>query len=76
MAKKKKVKAKNVSHTQGEENVTKEVSVSVTESDPLPTPKPAIQAEPLMKTVGKGGFVETLTKTEYDKKYGKKKKKS
>jgi hypothetical protein len=70
---KKNVKAKNVSHTKGKENVTKEVSVSVTESDPEPTPKPAIQAEPTMKTVGKGGFVELLTKSEYDKKYGKKK---
>ncbi len=76
MAKKKKVKAKNVSHTKGQENVTKEVDVLVTESDPLPTPPLAIAPEPTMKTVGKGGFVETLTKTEYDKKYGKKKKKS
>ena len=72
MAKKKKVKAKNVSHTKGAESVTKEVSVSVIESDPEPTPAPAIQAEPIMKCVGKGGMLEYLTKTEYDKKYGKK----
>lgn len=73
---KKKAKAKNVSHTKGEENVTKEVSVPVTESDPLPTPKPAIADEPIMKCVGKGGKLEYLTKTEYDKKYGEKKKKN
>lgn len=72
---KKKVKAKNVSHTKGKQNVTKEVSVTVTEPDPLPTPPPAIQDEPIMKCVGKGGKLEYLTKTEYDKKYGKKKKK-
>lgn len=70
---KKKVKAKNVSHTRGKENAVKEVSVTVTEADAEPTPKPAIQDDPVMKTVGKGGFVEHLTKTEYDKKYGKKK---
>jgi hypothetical protein len=69
---KKKVPAKNVTATKGKESVTKKVTVTVNEPDPLPTPKPAIAEEPVMKVVD-NGQATFLTKTEYDKKYGKKK---
>lgn len=71
---KKKVKAKSVTATRGKESVTKKVTVTVDEPKAEPTPAPAIQDEPVMKVMEKGQATY-LTKTEYDKKYGKAKKK-
>ena len=72
MAKKKKVTAKNVSHTKGNESVTKEVQVDApVDPEQESAAAPAIIAERTLKVVDKGRTIY-YSQSEYDKKYGKK----
>lgn len=73
MARKKKAKvtAKNVDHQQGIGNVETEVMLNAPDEEAEPAPAPAIVVEPMMKVVDKG-ITRHYTKSEYDKKYGKK----
>jgi len=66
----KKVAAKNVDHKK-DGNVETEVMVDAPDEEAEPAPAPAIQNEPIMKVVEQGQ-AKYYTKTEYDKKYGKK----
>ncbi len=67
----KKVAAKNVDHQRGKGNVETEIMVSAPDKEAEPAPAPAIAVEPMMKVVDKG-ITRVYTKTEYDKKFGKK----